>query len=86
MANDGYEKGEHMLYDVVGTGDALIFQNGKAVEGTWKKTDEESMMRFYDENNEEIKMVRGKIWIEVLPTGNKVDYKAAAAPTKPKSN
>ena len=86
VANDGYEKGEHLLYDVVGSGDALIFQNGKAVEGTWKKTDEEEMMRFYDENNDEISMVRGKIWIEVLPTGNKVDYKAAAAPTKSKSN
>lgn len=76
VANDGYEHGEHLLYDIVGTGDALIFQNGEAVEGTWKKPTEEDMLRFYGKDGTEIAIVRGKIWIEVLPTGNDVDYGA----------
>ena len=76
VANDGYEGGEHMLYDILGDGDALIFQNGQAIEGTWEKSDSEEMMRFYDEDEKEISMVRGKIWIEILPSDNKVDYKS----------
>lgn len=73
-ANDGYEHGQHLLYDVVGSDDAIIFQNGQAIEGSWEKDDEEDMMRFYDDDGEEIKLVAGKIWIEILPSGNDVDY------------
>ena len=79
VANDGYEGGQHMLYDIIGKGDALIFQNGKASEGTWLKPDEETLMKFEDEDGEEVKMVRGQIWIEILPTGNDVDYTSGTA-------
>lgn len=74
VANDGYEGGQHMLYDIVGSGDAIIFQNGQAYEGEWTKALETDMMRFYNANGEEIEMVRGQIWISILPTGNEVDY------------
>ena len=74
VANDGYEHGQHMLYDIIGSGDAYIFQNGQAYVGEWQKDDEESMMRFYNEKGEEIKMVRGQIWVSIVPTGNNVDY------------
>lgn len=74
VANDGYEHGEHLLYEVVGKDDAIIFQNGEAIEGTWKKPDEEDMMVFYDKKGKEIELVAGKIWIEILPSGNKVSY------------
>lgn len=72
-ANDGYPGG-HLLYDLIGQGEALIFQNGKVIKGFWQKQKENKQMRFYDQNNQEIKMVRGKIWIEILPLGNKVNY------------
>ncbi|MCX7956152.1 MAG: DUF3048 domain-containing protein [Patescibacteria group bacterium] len=72
-ANDGYEGG-HLLYGIIGKGEAIIFQNGKAIEGNWKKKDEETQMKFYDNNNKEIDFVRGPIWIEILPIGNKVVY------------
>ena len=78
VANDGYDHGEHMLYDIIGTGDAFIFQNGKSIEGTWKKPSEEDMMRFYDEDNKEVAMASGKIWISILPTGNDVDFSTTA--------
>lgn len=74
-ANDGYEHGQHMLYDVLGEGKAIMFHNGEAIKGTWQKAKATDMMRFYDLDDKELSFVRGKIWIEVLPTGNKVEYK-----------
>lgn len=72
-ANDGYEGG-HLLYDIVGNGNGLLFQNGKSEQITWKKADEESMMRFTDSSGSEVKLVRGVTFVEVLPIGNKVTY------------
>jgi len=72
-ANDGYEGG-HILYKVVGSGDSFIFQNGKIIKGSWQKKDEESQIKFFDENGKEVSIVRGNIWIEILPIGNKVNY------------
>ncbi len=72
-ANDGYEGG-HLLYKITGSGDSIVFQDGKAIKGTWKKEDEESRMRFYNENNREISLVRGQTFVEILPIGNKVTY------------
>lgn len=64
----------HMYYEVVGSGDAIFFQNGDVIEGTWEKEDQYSRTIFYDENNDEINFVKGKIWIELLPIGNTVNY------------
>lgn len=72
-ANDGYEGG-HILYKLTGTGDALVFQDGKVISATWRKEDDESLMRFYDKSGKEISMVRGQIFVEILPIGNKVTY------------
>lgn len=72
-ANDGYAGG-HLLYDIIGSGEGYIFSNGNADTITWKKPKAEEMMRFYDKTGKEIALVRGKIWISIIPTGNKVDF------------
>lgn len=72
-ANDGYEGG-HLLYRNTGTGDAIFFQDGKAVKGTWSKKNEVSRTKFTDDKGKEIAFVRGQIFIEMLPIGNKVEY------------
>ena len=72
-AIDGYDGG-HILYDLAGQGDALVFQNGNAIKATWKKANPESRMKWYDENNKEVEIVRGKVFVEIVPVGNKVTY------------
>lgn len=72
-ANDGYPGG-HILYKLTGSGDGLIFQDGRAIEMTWNKKTEEARMKFFDRTGKEILFVRGQIWIEILPVGNKVTY------------
>ena len=75
-ANDGYDAGTHLLYDLESGGDALIFQNGNVVEGTWEKEEFESPMLFFDENGDEIEIVPGKVWVHVVPTDTEVDYES----------
>lgn len=74
VAHDGYEDGQHLLYDIVGTGEALVFQDGQVIKASWSKKDDKTMMRFKDKSGSEISLVRGKVWVEILPTGNKVTY------------
>lgn len=65
---------KHMFYQNIGTGKALIFQNGEAITGTWVKKTQLDKEVFYGDNGDEIKLVRGPVWIEVLPAGNSVSY------------
>lgn len=65
---------KHMLYGTIGNGRALIFQDGKVIEGTWSKKSRTDRTLFYDSTGKEIKFNRGQIWIEVIPTTGKVNY------------
>jgi hypothetical protein len=73
-ANDGYPGNVHLLYGTIGQGDAMIFQNGKAIEGQWSKASRTARTEFTDETGAEIEFVRGRIWIEGVPIGTEVDY------------
>jgi len=64
----------HMFYTLTGKGDAIIFQNGQAIEGSWEKKAQDARTIFKDEKGIEISFVRGQIWIEAVPDGNDVDY------------
>lgn len=72
-ANDGYEGG-HLLYKNVGSGDMLFFKNGQVIKGTWSKETEEDNIKFFDNSDKEIGIVRGQVFVEMLPIGNKVNY------------
>jgi len=74
VANDGYEKGQHMLYDLIGTGEALLFKNGKAIEATWSKKDRYSQIYLFDQQDRELSFTNGTIWFEAVPSDNKVQY------------
>lgn len=72
-ANDGYPDG-HLLYGTTGSGDALIFQDGGAVEGKWIKEKRQTRTKFVNDKGKEIELNRGLIWIETIPVGNDVTY------------
>lgn len=65
---------KHMLYETIGKGDALIFQNGKVIEARWSKASREARTKFTDKSGKPVSFVRGKIWISVLDTSNDVAY------------
>lgn len=64
----------HNLYDMIGNGKGLLFQNGIKTEITWSKPDRKSRTIFKDSSGQEINFVPGKIWIEILATGSIVNY------------
>lgn len=72
--NDGYDSGQHILYQTVGSGEMLFFKNGQVAKGTWSRNNTEKQVKFFDNSNSEISIVRGQVFIEILPTGNKVTY------------
>lgn len=63
----------HLLYQNVGSGDGILFQNGKSSKITWQKADKYARTKFF-ENGKEIKINRGQIWVEMLAIGAKVEY------------
>lgn len=66
---------KHMLYQVIGKGKALIFQNGQTTDATWEKKDAKSRTVYRDaKTNQEISFVRGRVWVEVVPADNTIAY------------
>ncbi len=59
----------------VGSGKSIVFKEGKAITGTWKKTSDTALTRFYDDAGKEITLVRGEIFIQSVPLGTAVTYK-----------
>jgi hypothetical protein len=64
------EGGQHAVRpDVVnvGSGKAIVIQEGKQIKATWKKKTNTSLTRFYDSSGTEISLVRGEIFIQSIP-------------------
>lgn len=51
----------------IGSGKAMVFQDGQSIQAEWKKENAKSRLRFYDQNGSEIKMNQGKTWISIVP-------------------
>ncbi len=65
---------KHMLYDIIGTGKALVFENGVAIDAVWSKSKLTSRTIFKDAKGKEIKLNPGPIWISIVPSVNQVEY------------
>lgn len=65
---------KHMLYRTTGTGNALIFQNGQAIQARWSKPTRTDELTFVDNRGNPVQMVRGLTWISVIDSGNQVTY------------
>ncbi len=71
-ANDGYVANDHLLYTNKGTGKAVVFKDGKRINGSWSKASRTGRTIVRDSSGSEIKFDRGVIWFEVLPTDSGV--------------
>lgn len=53
-----------------GSGEAVVFQSGTVIRGTWRATRDDTPI-FYDASGREIELNPGITWIEALPRGRK---------------
>jgi hypothetical protein len=62
---------------LVGTGNALLFHNGRMVAGTWKKgAKPESPISLTTKKGQELKVPAGHTWIELVPaSGGNIVFK-----------
>jgi len=74
-ANDGYVANDHLLFEDLGTGKAIVFKDGKEIKGTWEKDKRTSRTIVSDISGNEIKFDRGLIWFEILPTDGVLNVK-----------
>lgn len=64
----------HNLYEMIGNGKGILFQNGNRVDITWSKTNRLSRTIFKDASGKEVNFVPGNIWVEILPLNTNVSY------------
>ncbi len=57
-------------YQLLGSGDALVFDDGKVILATWSKVGRDDRTVFYDKSGNEIKFNRGNFWISIVPDRN----------------
>lgn len=60
--------------DTVGSGALKVFENGVVIVGSWKKDSRTARTGFFDASGAEIKLNRGKIWIDIIPPETTIAY------------
>lgn len=65
-----FEDGYRESIETIGSGQAVIFQNGTAQEVTWKKPDRATRISFTDAEGKEVPLARGQTWIAAVPNGH----------------
>lgn len=63
ILEDGYRES----INTIGSGSAVIFQNGTATEATWHKPDRKTGITFTGTDGQIIPLVRGQTWIAAVP-------------------
>lgn len=64
----------HEDITTLGTGEAVIFQNGYAMQGRWEKNTVADQIRFYDTTGAEIALAPGQTFVEAVPNYGSIDY------------
>ncbi len=59
-------EGQYNSVNIYGEGEAKIFQNGKEINAKWKKDGFKGALKFFDMENNEIRLVKGQTFIEII--------------------
>jgi len=61
-------------YDVLGSGVAVIFRDGVAIEGRWERSAANEFFRFVDADGNDIPLAEGSTWIQLTPLGRSLNW------------
>ncbi len=65
----------HSYYNVIGTGQAYVFQDGTVTTATWSKADSKGALTFTGADGKPLALNRGQTWITALQGLNQATYK-----------
>ncbi len=65
---------QRLSMETIGEGDVIVFRDGNATLGRWKKTAREERTRYYDTNGNEVSLNAGTTWVEVVPSDRTIQY------------
>lgn len=68
------QSGIYSQYNVIGSGQVHIFQDGIVTIGTWQKESAEAQVTFKDANGQPIPLNRGQTWITAVAGSDRVSY------------
>jgi len=68
------EKYDYVLVDFISKGKAEYFIDGKYIVGTWSKSDEKAITRYFDGQGAEITLQPGNTWIQVVSDRVKISF------------
>lgn len=71
--------GKYSVYSVNGSGAALVFQDGGAVDATWSKSDRASQIKLTDSAGKDLKLNAGQTWVVALASRDRVSYSGPPA-------
>jgi hypothetical protein len=71
------DKKNHLLYQTLGTGEAQIYCDGQKINAVWSKQSPRSRTKYFDLAGNPVELVRGQIWVEIVPSGNTVSYQTS---------
>ncbi|MFH1366413.1 MAG: DUF3048 domain-containing protein [Patescibacteria group bacterium] len=63
-----------LAMETIGEGESIVFQDGQAIAGTWKKEGRNMRTKFYNASGEEIEFNAGQTWIQVVPDDRDITY------------
>jgi hypothetical protein len=81
--NDANPEKHRLEAQVIGTGVAWIATNGRTIKGTWRKASLTDPTRFFDSSGSLVTLTAGQTFVQVMPIGSVVSFKAGAPPPAP---
>ncbi|MBT8248049.1 MAG: DUF3048 domain-containing protein [Acidimicrobiia bacterium] len=61
-------------YEVTGSGEAIVFRDGKAFAARWQRPQEADFFSFADLNGNQIPLSPGRTWLHITPSTGSVDW------------
>lgn len=69
------KNGVYTTYNVIGSGQVVVFQDGISTEGTWKKESNNTNLTLTDSSGKELKLNPGQTWFTALGGRDRVTFK-----------
>jgi hypothetical protein len=68
------QSGIYSVYKTAGSGQIVVFQDGQAYKGTWKRKDGRGSLQFFDTKGQPLELNPGQTWVTALKSAGQAKY------------